>query len=355
MILHVSKDGGKTWRPERYLCTCKGWKAQYDPLIEVVPDTGDVVAVWMNQFQIHFSRSTDHGRTWSKPIFVHPDVRWGDKPNMAVSADGQDVYVQFNGPTGGDAYSSMSHDGGATWSTEQLTLSDRYYFDYGGAVLPDGRVVFAQISFSYTGPGGAAEGVQMIHVFTSDDEGATWSELVLDRARARARVHVAFVLRRLLRQRTRARGRRGRRPRDRLQRSERALRAPGGLRSVVAGRRAHLDRSRAAVEGRRQLRLPGARRRGRRRRPAVVHGATQRPVAGLVPDDERSRSDLERTREDLGRDVRDRLQAPERLRRGVRRLRRDRDHQHRRHRRGLGRGRRATTARAACGSTASGS
>lgn len=180
MILHVSKDGGKTWRPERYLCTCKGWKAQYDPLIEVVPDTGDVVAVWMNQFQIHFSRSTDHGRTWSKPVLVHPDVRWGDKPNMAVSADGQDVYVQFNGPTGGDAYSSMSHDGGATWSTEQITLSDRYYFDYGGAVLPDGRVVFAQISFSYTGPDGAARGVQMIHVFTSDDEGATWSELVLD-------------------------------------------------------------------------------------------------------------------------------------------------------------------------------
>ena len=50
---------------------------------------------------------------------------------------------------------------------EQITLSDRYYFDYGGAVLPDGRVVFAQISFSYTGPDGAAEGVQMIHVFRS--------------------------------------------------------------------------------------------------------------------------------------------------------------------------------------------
>src|SRR5215510_14182921 len=26
MILHVSRDGGKTWRPERYLCRCKGWK-----------------------------------------------------------------------------------------------------------------------------------------------------------------------------------------------------------------------------------------------------------------------------------------------------------------------------------------
>ena len=108
MILHVSKDGGKTWRPERYLCTCKGWKAQYDPLIEVVPDTGDVVAVWMNQFQIHFSRSIDHGRTWSKPIFVHPDV--GGDHRHGGEADGQDVYGQFTEQTGGDAYSSMSHD-----------------------------------------------------------------------------------------------------------------------------------------------------------------------------------------------------------------------------------------------------
>jgi hypothetical protein len=45
MILHVSRDGGKTWRPERYLCRCKGWNGQFDPLIEVVPDTGDVIAV----------------------------------------------------------------------------------------------------------------------------------------------------------------------------------------------------------------------------------------------------------------------------------------------------------------------
>lgn len=180
MILHVSNDGGRTWRPERFLCRCKGVRGQFDPLIEVVRDTGDVVAVWMNGFRIQFARSTDHGRTWSKPTFIHEDVAWGDKPNLALSPDGQNVYVQFNGPTGGDVYASVSHDGGATWSTTKVTETDRYYFDYGGAVLPNGRVVFAQISFSYTGPGHAAEGVQRIHVFASDDEGATWSELQVD-------------------------------------------------------------------------------------------------------------------------------------------------------------------------------
>lgn len=180
MILHVSDDGGATWQPERFLCRCKGIGGQFDPLIEVVPDTGDVVAVWMNGFKIQFARSTDHGATWSKPTWIHPDVKWGDKPNLAISDDGQDVYVQFNGPTGGDAYASASHDGGATWSTIKITESDRYYFDYGGAVLPNGDVVFSQISFTYSGPDDAAEGVQRIHVFRSHDEGATWDELVVD-------------------------------------------------------------------------------------------------------------------------------------------------------------------------------
>jgi hypothetical protein len=180
MILHVSDDGGRTWRPERFLCVCKGVRGQFDPLIEVVPDTGDVYAVWMNGFRIHFSSSTDHGRTWSEPVFVHADVNWGDKPNMALSPDGQDVYVLFNGPTGGDVRAAVSHDGGLTWTTTRVTNGDRYYFDYGGVVLPDGRVLLSHISFSYTGPGGAPEGPILVHVISSDDEGATWSDLVVD-------------------------------------------------------------------------------------------------------------------------------------------------------------------------------
>ena len=178
MILHISKDGGKTWRPERYLCICRGVKGQFDPLIEVVRDTGDVYAVWMNNFEIQFSSSTDHGKTWSDPEPIHPDVNWGDKPNMAVSPDGQDVYVLFNGPTAGDVHAAVSHDAGATWSTVQVTSSDRYYYDYGGMVLPDGRVVFGNISFTYAGED--AEGVMRIHLFASEDAGVTWTNLVVD-------------------------------------------------------------------------------------------------------------------------------------------------------------------------------
>lgn len=180
MILHVSGDGGRTWRPERYLCTCRGVKGQHDPLLEVVPQTGDLYAVWMNNFDIHFSASTDHGATWSTPVFIHPDRNWGDKPNMAVSPDGQDIYVLYNGPTAGDVHASSSHDGGATWSTVRVTNSDRYFYDYGGVILPSGRVLFSQISLTYSGPDNSAEGPVLIHVFVSDDGGVTWADQVID-------------------------------------------------------------------------------------------------------------------------------------------------------------------------------
>ena len=185
MILHVSEDNGQTWRPERYLCRCRDvvGNGQFDPLIEVVPDTGDVVAVWMNGFHIFLSRSTDHAATWSEPVSVFGDLAWQDKPNMAISDDGNDIYILVNGPTGGDVWAGVSHDGGATWSRQRVTTSERYFFDYGGVVLPDGRVVFSHISFSYTGEGGDAVGRMWIHVISSDDGGQTWAVETIDRLR----------------------------------------------------------------------------------------------------------------------------------------------------------------------------
>ncbi|MCI0634637.1 MAG: glycoside hydrolase [Actinobacteria bacterium] len=180
MILHVSADGGETWQPERYLCVCRRVQWQFDPLIEVVPDTGEVYAVWMNGFNIFFSTSSNHGATWSTPVRVYGNVAWGDKPNFATSADGQDVYVLFNGPTDGDVHAAASHDGGETWSQVRVTDGRRYYFAYGTAVLPQGRVVSTQISFSYSGPAASAEGVVQVHVLTSDDGGATWADAVVD-------------------------------------------------------------------------------------------------------------------------------------------------------------------------------
>ncbi len=181
IVVRASPDGGATWGPDVYVCACRRVHSQFDPLLEVVSETGAVYAVWMNDWNIVFSSSTDHGASWSAPVPVYGKVSWGDKPAMAVSPDGRDVYVSFNGPTGGDVYAAVSHDGGASWSQTRVTNGSRYYFAYAGVVAPDGRVTFAQMSETYTGPGGASEGPVLVHAIGSVDGGRTWTDVVVDR------------------------------------------------------------------------------------------------------------------------------------------------------------------------------
>src|SRR2546430_1258507 len=85
------------------------------------PDTGDVYAVFLNAdkadaFSTAFMRSTDHGKTWTDPVHVYGNVGWTDKPEVTMSAGGKDVYVSWNGPTGGDLWMGVSHDYGKTWT-----------------------------------------------------------------------------------------------------------------------------------------------------------------------------------------------------------------------------------------------
>ena len=104
-------DGGATFPTTKPLCACKG-SGQFDPIIEVVPGTGAVYSLYMNGFNVLFTKSTDHGATWSAPVKTYGSVSWNDKPIIAVSDNGQDVYAAFNGPTGGDPWLAQSHDAG---------------------------------------------------------------------------------------------------------------------------------------------------------------------------------------------------------------------------------------------------
>ncbi len=74
IMLKVSSDGGVTWGPDRFICTCSGIGAQADPIIEVVPNTGAVYAVFMNGFNVMFTKSTNHGATWSTPVKTYGKV-----------------------------------------------------------------------------------------------------------------------------------------------------------------------------------------------------------------------------------------------------------------------------------------
>jgi len=185
IALTSSADGGSTFGAQTALCLCLGSKAQYDPTNEVVPNTGAVYSVFLNGdrhngFSTVFTRSTDHGATWSAPVRVYGNVSWTDKPEVATSASGRDVYVSWNGPQGGDLSVGQSHDYGETWTQQKLTDSKRYYYAYDARVLADGTVVFSESSLQYSGSTNV-EGEVWHHAIVSRDGGATWENVVVAR------------------------------------------------------------------------------------------------------------------------------------------------------------------------------
>jgi hypothetical protein len=180
IALLVSSNGGASFGAPKALCPCKG-SGQFDPIIEVVPSNGAVYALYMNGFNIMFTKSAagNHGATWSTPVKVYGNVSWNDKPVIAVSDDGRDVYAAFNGPTGGDPWVAQSHDFGATWSQTKVVDSNRYIFAFDADVAPDGTVYLAQTSLLYGGGGNKGTyptGAIEEHVYISIDRGAHWQD-----------------------------------------------------------------------------------------------------------------------------------------------------------------------------------
>ena len=174
MYVRTSSDDGVSWGPETYLCRCKGVKFQYDPVVQVASD-GDVYATWMNGYDIMFSRSSNHGRTWRAPIEVSGPV-WGDKPWIGVSPSGTDVYVAWESRD--ELRGAASHDAGASFAPAVKLNSDtdRYRYPNGLEVLPDGTAVLSASSY-LNGQGwrGAVE----IEIWRTTDGGISWTPSIL--------------------------------------------------------------------------------------------------------------------------------------------------------------------------------
>ena len=182
--LTISSDGGKSWSPQVPLCVCRGSGGQFDPTIEVVPNTGAVYSAFLNAdragaFSTAFIKSDDHGKTWTDPVHVYGKVSWTDKPSITSSANGKHVYVSFNGPQGGDLYVAVSHNYGKTWAQTKLSDGTRYFYAYDATVTPDGTVVFSESSVSYTAPQKSVEGPIRHYAVVSRDQGRTWRKVVV--------------------------------------------------------------------------------------------------------------------------------------------------------------------------------
>ena len=176
--LRASQDGGLHWGRDRYLCRCRGSKNQYDPQIEMSAD-GSLYAAWLDGFTpgVTFARSADGGRNWTKPVHVDRRLAWSDKPIVAVSDDGKDVYIAFNGPSNGDAYVAVSHDRGDHFGQPvPAEVNKRYHFAGGGFVAADGTVAFGQTSYNQDSSGSVR-----VLATTSIDGGRTWRNVRVDR------------------------------------------------------------------------------------------------------------------------------------------------------------------------------
>ncbi len=174
MAFRSSANGGGSWSGDSRLCPCKA--AQNDPVMKVATD-GTIYNVHMNGYAVVFQKSADHGQTWTTPIDFKAlsGLSFTDKPWIAISPSGQDVYVAFNST---NSYVSVSHNYGASFSTPVKTNADAlYWFAEGGAVAPNGDVYFSesaeQNAKSPTGP-------IKLAVVSSANGGASWTTTFID-------------------------------------------------------------------------------------------------------------------------------------------------------------------------------
>ncbi|MEX2464974.1 MAG: sialidase family protein [Gaiellaceae bacterium] len=177
MVLQVSKDGGTTWSKPRAL-----WPSttrQDDP--QIVVDAGNgrtVYAAFMqnDKSSQYVARSDDFGKTW-RAMLVEPLQRGTDKDILAAR-DGH-VYLVYH--TQQKIFASVSHDGGATWSTHNLVGTTNSEF---GVSLPSGGAVDSKGTayFAWNGANspGQAKGTKNLFVTRSTDGGKTWTTSLVD-------------------------------------------------------------------------------------------------------------------------------------------------------------------------------
>jgi BNR repeat-like domain len=172
----ASSDGGKTWSAQRDIC--QGQKPvqwQYDPQIQVARD-GAIYAACLDTFNpgVAFTKSSDHGTTWSTAITVDGNLGYSDKPVLLISPSGADVYLGFNDGYG--FYVAISHDFGTTFAPPlKATTERRWYYSSQGAVAPDGSVYFAVTGESSVHHSSNENGPIRIELLRSGDGGQTWA------------------------------------------------------------------------------------------------------------------------------------------------------------------------------------
>ena len=174
MVLQISGDGGQSWGAPAPLSPAS---QQWDAQIEVDPVDGRTVyAVWLQnrKSDILVAKSTDFGATWTQ-VTADSTNASVDKPILAVR--GANVYVGYNHVQ--KVWVASSHDGGQTFVETNVNPNGKLGWSLagGGAVTPDGNVFFSWAGYEQNG---GAKGPVNLFVSRSTDQGATWTNTLLD-------------------------------------------------------------------------------------------------------------------------------------------------------------------------------
>ena len=176
-MLQISSDGGKTWSAPRALSPST--ERQDDPQIVVDPADGRTVYTSFmqnNKSSQYVARSDDFGTTW-RTVLVEPLQRGTDKDILAARAG--NVYLVYH--TQQKIFASVSHDGGATWSTDNLVGTTNSTL---GVSLPSGGAIDSKGNayFAWNGVNnpGQAKGTKNLYVTRTTDGGATWTTSLVD-------------------------------------------------------------------------------------------------------------------------------------------------------------------------------
>lgn len=173
-VLQVSSDGGQSWSAPRALAPST--ERQDDP--QIVVDGTTVYASFMqnNKASEYVTRSDDFGATW-RTMLVEPLQRGTDKDILA--ARNGHVYLVYH--TQQKIFASVSHDGGRTWSTQNLVGTTNSTL---GVSLPSGGAIdsHGNAYFAWNGANnpGQAKGTKNLYVTRTTDGGKSWTTSLVD-------------------------------------------------------------------------------------------------------------------------------------------------------------------------------
>ncbi|UCH93135.1 MAG: exo-alpha-sialidase [Candidatus Aminicenantes bacterium] len=175
-----STDNGVNWSQPVTIANINDFDGESSIPI-AVDSAGNIYAAWYDDEEgptgeeIFFSRSTDNGNTWSQPVNISNNSEYSENPAIAVdNADG--INIVWSGATPDynyDIYFSRSTDHGVNWNPPVNISNNPEY-----STEPDFAIDSAgNINVVWTNVSSSPPYEEMIYFSRSIDNGITWNQV----------------------------------------------------------------------------------------------------------------------------------------------------------------------------------